>query len=221
MIVKSFGTSEPENFASAAVLLDKNGHAYHAGIIVKFANEYKLLHYPGPGQPVLFIDVPVYEEHNWYYHRQFVFVDEFLVMSFFAHCEMVAGSANPKYGFVFPDSFYQEGNYITKNGVPEYMTCVGFCLNVIQGFNPKETYIDYTDWDWQDIPMQQVWVDQFIVQFKVDFPHFSDEDILKFLKRVSPAEYLTSAFYTHRPILKAHINVLLPSIKETLLGYYE
>lgn len=208
-IIKTFGHSSKNNFAAAAVGLNRHGEAVHAGIIINFNESLSLFHYNG--QMVLFEDVPL----AWYFHKDFLFVDDFLVESFLAHCQMANETAHPKYGFVFPYSFYRDKVYFSEDNIPEYMTCVGFCLNVIQGFLLDEKFIDYEGWDIDSIK-KEGWAIEFIEKFRINNPQFSEDDIKKYLKRVSPDEYLAASFFNKMPIEKSQIDIIIDDVRSVL-----
>ena len=94
---------------------------------------------------------------------------------------MIQEEARPKFGFFYDArSFYGiGGKYQNPGDFPEYMTCVGFSLTVIQSYLGKEEFLQYADRDHSSYDLSEVYLTNQILKLREEFPAVSLEDIKK------------------------------------------
>jgi len=209
----------PENykgdFVAAAVQLDETGTAIHAGMLISCKEGVYLCHFDAAN--VLIEDeMP----DSWYFFKIFEFIDPRLSLAFLGHCMLIKETSNPVMGFYYDGSFYDEnGMYFSETVKKEFMTCVGFCINVIKGFINSETdreLFEYEDWTNADLP--EWYLGQFIQKLKLIHPDVDVDHIKENIRRIRPAEYLAGAYMEETPIKRkdvaAILDVLLDLLKE-------
>jgi hypothetical protein len=186
----------------AAAVYVQAGEPSHSAIIIRYEGETHSLHYFGrillepPGKAIATGTLVAVRELD--------FIPPFLLPSFIAHCELIAKHAQPEYGYFYdPRSFYDaSGKFQNPGGLPEYLTCVGFCLTVIQSYlNPQE-YLYYADWDkstFDQDPNRQAYQ---MVQIKRNNPSISENDLLASVRRILPIEYFSGAYSGNLPVRK-------------------
>lgn len=197
----------PENFVSAAVLLDDNNNPTHAGIIVNYQNTAHLLHYTGS-------EVLLENVNTICYYNPFSFIKKGLVKSFLAHCSVVRKEARPHYGYFYCGSNYDsEGNFQSPGDMPEYMTCVGFCINVIQGFLEGESFIEYNDWTAEgNLGRHEGYINDFLQKVVSDNPNIDISFFRANLRRIYPVEYFAASYVNSLPVRKASTDIIIPRL---------
>lgn len=203
----------PQAIVGAAVVLDEHGFPGHAGIVVIENDTRKLFHYTGTHVELVNIDT-----YAHCYFKSLYFVKSALIPSFLSYCEIVLVEARPQYGFFYSGSLYDmEGNFKAPGDFPEYMTCVGFCLNVLQGFLPDDNLIDYEGWDGTTLNLPESYVNRHISEVHQQNPGILIDDILRNLRRIYPIDYFAGSFSTDIPITKHYTDTIVPQ----LLGYFQ
>ncbi|MCM5528986.1 hypothetical protein [Parasegetibacter sp. NRK P23] len=203
----------PDNYVAAAVKLDENGSAFHAGILICFEATYYILHFDGNT-----VDFKSPNLSSWYFHKPLSIILSDEVETFRIHCLMISETANPEQGYFFAGSYYDsDGKWYSKEGFPERMTCVGFCISVIMGFLDSHTYIQFEDWDSKSIGDDE-YFKGFIRNFKLENADTEiDEELYrKNMRRIPPPEFLASAFFDNLPIRKSQIDEIIDHITLSL-----
>jgi hypothetical protein len=90
------------------------------------------------------------------------------------------------------------------------MTSVGFCLNVLNGFNLGDQYISFDEWDIGTV--EQRYIDRIIERFKQDIPEISVDLLIENIRRISPTKYLASAYIDKIPVKRDKINRILGDV---------
>jgi hypothetical protein len=205
----------PVNFVAAAVKINnQTGIAYHAGIVIGLRGKYFIFHYTSI--TVVLGNIP---NNGWYFHKGLDFISEEEVESFLVYCKIIKDEANPTYGYFYGGSCYNEdGRFFSSNELPEIMTCVGFCLNVILGFIESDEYLKHDEWDIYTVEYPDEYFVSFIEQFEeLLLDTDIDIEILKEnLRRITPDEYLASAFIEGIPIAKKQIDKIIPNLRLAL-----
>lgn len=197
----------PDNIAAAVVLIDDKNKIAHSGIVIRYNGESKLLHFNPP--EVLLESLT---DYPLYYYKELTFIDPELIPTFLAHCEIIQNSAKPKYFYFYANSIYDaNGDFITDKNMPEYMSCVGFCLNVLEFFLADESFFDYSDWDSSTLNKEDSYIDHFIDKVLLTLPETDTEELRKNIKRIFPIEYLSGAFL-ERPVKKEKVDLLAPKL---------
>lgn len=209
-LIKSDSSDLPSHFVAAAVQIDHtSGVAIHAGIIINKDDRRFLFHYTG--SKVELVDVP---NNEWYFHKDLIIISNKLTSSFLAHCTLVKKNAKPEYGFLFAGYYNTKGKYCSPEGVPEYTTCVGFCLNVLSIFTEEDEYLSLNDWD--STSMNESYKDFTLKNIARLYPDIKESNLNPYLKRILPDEYLASAFDTNPPVKKAFIDNIIEDVREAL-----
>lgn len=209
----------PNNIIAAATFINDTGMAEHAGIFVKYNNTPLLLHWFG--KDILFekVDPSIDSRHGWYFHKKFVFSLPRTISSFIVHCNEIKEESNPQYGYFYPGSYYDSnGKYYNddeENRHPEYMTCVGFCLNVIKGFIEQEDYIQYRDWTAAN-SLDDEYLANTIKIIRAYHPDISVEEISENARRIKPVEYLAAAFSENIPVTKKYTDSIIEEVQQIL-----
>jgi hypothetical protein len=200
----------PENMVGAAIVNNPDG-TQHAAIFIRYNSESKLFHFTG--KSVMIQDF--FNPDEIYFHKIFDIIDPILLPAFLAQCELILEKAQPRFGYFYEGALYdQAGDFISPTTSPEYMTCVGFCLNVIKGFLSDQDYFSYIDWD--SSTLDETYVEQFLERVKQENPDIEINDFKANLRRILPLEYLSGAFSSEIPVTKTFID----GIKTDVINAY-
>jgi hypothetical protein len=194
----------------AAAIYVEEGEASHAALIVVFNNTVRVFHFFGSVLWEMPEDMVM--EGRFVFVKELDFIPSFLIPSFTAHCELIQQEAKPKFGFYYdPRGFYDaEGKFRNPGDFPEYMTCVGFCLTVLQSYLVTEEFLRYADWDQRSYNLDEIRMARHMLRLQKDFPHLKPEDIQKNVRRILPIEYFSGAFAKNRPVPKTFTDETLP-----------
>jgi hypothetical protein len=150
-----------------------------------------------------------------YYHKRLDFIDPILLPAFLAQCELILEKAQPKFGYFYEGALYNEaGEFLSPSTLPEYMTCVGFCLNVIKGFLSDQDYFNYGEWDVKTL--DETYAEKFLEKVKLDHPSINIDDFKANLRRILPIEYLSGAFSDNLPVSKGFIDSIVIDVQNVL-----
>ncbi|MES2592199.1 MAG: hypothetical protein V4608_09965 [Bacteroidota bacterium] len=199
-IVKSDSSELPENFVAVAVQLNVKGTALHSGLIISVNGKCKLFHFD-VDEVIYLQDVP---SKKWYFHKELSIIKPQEAAVFLARCEMIANTANPRFGFFYDGSYYDEkGKLISKSNSTEFTNCVLFCINVILGFIESDSYILFNDWSSDKI--SDGFFHDFCSRKKLFMSETELEKLRAILLRIPPLDYTATAFKNTLPIGKADI----------------
>lgn len=216
-LVKYNDKSLPDSFVSIATKINKKNIPTHAAIIIRYKNRDFLHHYPGINKPEV---IENFNNDDWYIYKIFeqIKVDnESDVGAFLQQCIRICDKSQITYSFIIDNSHYDAtANYSSGSGLPELSTCVGFCINTLMGFVFEDSYFELDDWDAADLVKE--W-DQFgIEQTTKKYPNLDWDLYNAFKKRITPLEYLCSAFFNEYPIRKAQIEEIKAPVMEAILN---
>lgn len=214
-IIKELVETKSETFeldfvAAAAVI--KDGQAQHAGLVISHDRKGYFLHFNT--KEVLLGELKLSDIPEMV-HKSISVINPSLIPAFLVHCRLIVGSASPRYGFFYSGSYYKDGVYFSEKGMPEFMTCVGFCLGVLKGFIEENEYIAEEDWG-ASTEKAEVYFEDFIIQFQKDYSHIQVSDLRKTLRRIKPSEFISTAYLTAVPIRKAQVDKFSPIIEDHL-----
>lgn len=217
-IIKYNDDELPSNFVSIAVVVNDNKEAFHGAILIRHRSRDYLFHYPGSEPPLIeFIDGETGQILIYKILENFDTEDDTDVGAFLRHCERVCIETDITYGFIFDGSTYAtDGRYQSISGLPEIATCVGFCVNVLSNFviDISDSYFHLEDWDDNGvIEKYDIWAQQ---ETQRKYPSLDWNLYNSFKKRISPLEYLCSAFCEVYPIHKATIAQIQPFVDAEL-----
>lgn len=204
----------PDKFVGVAIYLDPTTYdGYHSGLVVCVDQQCKMIHYTGDEiriddltdlQDIIFI-------------KGVEFIDEQEILTFLSHCETIAENAQPTYGFVFDNAYYDtNGNYYSDLDIGERFTCVGFCINLISGFIlDYSKYFELDDWDTDETDPK---VANYIRKFQKENPNIIINHIKHYFKRITPNQYFTSAYIEKVPIRKLDIDDIIEDVSLALVN---
>ncbi|MBF9141059.1 hypothetical protein [Hymenobacter properus] len=205
--------SLPNSFVALAAKVNELKQFGHAAILIRLKGRNFLYHYPSFTLPVVEDD---FDEHGWYFYKIFsqIRVDDVNeVEGFLDLCRWICGKSNIMYAFFADKSNYNsKGEYISKNGLPELGTCVSFCVNTLSGFMPEvDSYLELDDWNSSSLGNMASY--DLLLQ---EYARGKDIDMNiynAFKKRVTPLEYVTSAFLEEYPIKREWISEIAPIVQ--------
>ena len=205
-------SSLPENFVSIAVRIEDH-EASHAGILIRYRGINFLHHFPGGDPPVVEEN---FNEDGWYVYKimpAFEVEDENEIGSFLQYCKRVCSHSQISYSYIADGSSYEDrGFFISRIGLPEMGTCVGFCLNTLNNALIGVEQILQLD-DWSDSEVIE-WVDHWgRAQVLKKYPDIDWNLYNAFRKRITPLEYLCSSLVNNYPIRKVTIDSLKPAVQ--------
>lgn len=213
-LVKFNENSLPENFVAITTQI-VNNVATHAGILIRHKSINYLHHFPGYAPPEVVENFDATDE--WYIYKiaDFIEDDESEVGSFLSRCKKICAESKISYGFIIDNSFYNEsGNFVSRNGLPEFGTCVGFCINTLYDaiIDLDGDYFLLDDWDSMEIDPDLN--ERLNIYTASKYPRLDWALYNSFKKRIKPIEYLSSAFVDSYPIRKIDLSNIEPIVQE-------
>lgn len=216
-LIKFNDNSLPDNFVALTTKI-RNKEAFHAGILIRYKSKNYLHHFGGDSPPEVIED---FSEDGKFIYKIVDFIDiddESDVGAFLAHCKRICRNSNITYGYIADGSSYNNrGEFISRIGLPEFGTCVGFCVGTLSGAIVDlngETYFNLDDWDDSNVfDRVDAWS---MDQARNKYPNLDWTLYNSFKKRITPIEYLSSAFLNSYPITKESIGEIEPSVQESI-----
>ena len=208
--------SEISDNAVAAALFTDEGEATHAALIIRYNGESRVFHFLG--KVLLEIPSDAIYEGQIEYIKELNFIPSELIPSFIAHCELIQQEARPVYGYFYdPRSIYNAaGKFQNPGEFPEYMTCVGFCLTVIQSYLIDEQYLHYADWDQSSYDLDPERMAFKMLEIQKNYPHLTPNDLQATVRRILPVEYFISAYAEKRPARKVFTDSMKSIVEEQI-----
>jgi hypothetical protein len=210
-LIGANSTINNQNFIGLIVSIDDKGEAVHSGIIISFLSKTYLFHYLPKG--VFLEEIDLMASGSIYYYKEIIIIHKNLIRSFLNHCKVIKATAKPNYGYFYAGSYYENGVYHSNDNTPQLMTCVGFCINVLTGFIEEEAYIEFSDWT-STSKKAQDWLDNFLIEFKENFPQVEESVIRKNLRRIKPSELVSSGYFNTLPIRKLQTDQVKPVVEQ-------
>lgn len=203
----------PENFVSIAVYIDPNDRRLkHGALLIRHDSVNYLHHYPGNQKPLVEEN---FNDSGWYVYKildSFNYEDPSEIGSFLQYCKRVCLNSDITYSYIADGSSYTlSGEFSSKEGLPEFGTCVGFCLNTLQGaMIDVETILKLSEWDDSEV---DVVIDEWSQRkAREKYPNLDWELYNAFKKRITPLEYLSTAYFKTFPISKLQIHSTIPDV---------
>lgn len=208
--------SLPEKFVSAIVKIDRSGTIYHAGIAVGSEEGRHMFHF----NSVRLIKTEL-EYINNYYQREFETIPPYLSDAFYVHCMEAINSSAPEYGKFYNGTYFKDGRVINPDEeAPFRMSCVGFCLGVLNGWDTAENFITHEDWTANDsLTEGELRYEQDCL--KDLYSYLSDEELLVNIRRIKPSEYLASAYLAPTPISRVSVEPIAAILESIALKLKE
>lgn len=205
----------PANFVSIATKIEDNIPT-HAAILIRYQDRNFLHHFPGATKPEVIAD---FNEDGWFVYRiiDALSSSEDEVGSILQYCNRICKNSNITYSYIADGSSYADkGAFISKIGLPEFGTCVGFCTNTLTNtmIEIGDSYLNLDDWDDSDLIEH---IDNWsIIQAQKKYPDLDWTLYNAFKKRITPLEYLCSAFIDEYPISKLKIDEIKTTVQESI-----
>lgn len=206
----------PDNVIASTVYINDTFFVQHAGIFIRYNGISYLFHYTGKA-----VKLENFEKvHNAdsYFFKELKFIKHKIIGALLYQCKKVEQNARPEYGYFHTSLAQYNSNGIFENPGehPEYMTCVGFCLNFLNYFLSDEDYFYYADWDIDSIQREKGFVENFIDEVRIIYPQINIEDFEVGLRRIFPIEYIAGAYSDNLPVRKEFTNAISPKIQKEL-----
>ncbi|RYE27482.1 MAG: hypothetical protein EOP45_01040 [Sphingobacteriaceae bacterium] len=210
-IVNCYASELPDNMIGAAILINSD-QSQHAAIFIRYKGDSQIFHFDGA--TVIIEDVSGFEN---YHFKALNFIEPILLPAFFTQCELILEKAQPQFGYFYEGALYNSnGDFISPSSSPEYMTCVGFCLNVIKGFLSDEDFFQYDDWDEKTLTGKMEYVEDFLKKVKESHPAIKLDDFRVNLRRILPVEYVAGAFSKSLPVTKSFTDSIVMEVQKVL-----
>lgn len=206
------------NFVGIGIETDPTtGQGFHSVLVIGVNKKNYIFHFGGHT-----VDLEDSTKTSRYYVKYVNhLVDPTFSVSFLVFCKQILKFPAPQYGFIYADAMYDiNGQFICKKGITNYATCVGFCMNVLRLFIKGDKYFELDDWkansmlsihsDYPD------YFDRFYDRFCKLNPHISKTQFDAVYKRITPSEYLTSAWIETLPIYRTDVNSNIENVVNTL-----
>jgi hypothetical protein len=215
-LIRFNDSSLPENFVAIAAKIESQ-EVMHAAILIRHNSIDYLHHFPGKIPPIVEEN---FIENGWGIYKIIDIVnvhDPDEVGSFLQYCRRICKKSNITYSYIADCSSHaNDGEFISRIGLPEFGTCVGFCLNTLANtiIDLEGTILHLDDWD--DTGLDQ-WIDDWAVkQAEKKYPDLDWNIYNAFKKRITPLEYLCAGFINEFPIRKAKINELKVPVQDAI-----
>lgn len=213
----------PNNFVSIAVQIDeKDLTPKHAAILIRHEKINYLHHFPGSTLPEV---IDNFNESGWHIYKiieSFNVNDASEVGAFLQYCKRVCSQSEITYSYIADGSSYDDkGQFISRMNLPEFGTCVGFCINTLTNaiIDVEDSILSLDDWDDSEIIE---WVDEWSKkQAKEKYPNLDWALYNAFKKRVTPLEYLCASFFNKYPIKKNEIESVKEMVSDTIRSIYK
>lgn len=202
----------PPNFIAAAVYVNEAGKAYHAGFAIGYNGERQLFHFDTEAEMLSFEPL---SDKEWYVHKDFITIPPVLASPFLIHCTKIQKLSAPKWGCFFNGCYFKDGVLFNKENDPFYLTCVGFCLAVLLGFEETDDYISFADWTIEN-SVSDEYITDFLAELQKSHPKINIDNLQENIRRIKPDEYLATAYLNETPIRKATIDKIIPNIKSVI-----
>jgi hypothetical protein len=201
----------PDNIVGAAFMRNKDG-SQHAAIFIRYKGDSNIFHLTEGG--VIMEPVSPYDQ---FYHKSLMFLDPVLLPSFLTQCELILENANPRLGYYYDGALYDShGNFVSPNGSPEILSCVGFCLSVIKGFLSDQDFFKYEDWGENSLDGNIHRVERLIETVKASNTEMELTTFRSNIRRIQPIEYISGGFSKSIPVEKAFIDGIVKDVEEIL-----
>ncbi|MFA6278381.1 MAG: hypothetical protein WC622_16660 [Pedobacter sp.] len=214
LLIGSKTTINNKDFIGFIVSIDEKGEAKHSGIIISFLGKTSLFHYLPKG--VFLEEIDLTKVGFTYSYKEITIVNKSLIRSFLNHRKVIKATAKPNFGYFYAGSYCENGVYHSDDNTPQLMTCVGFCINVVTGFLEEKSYIEFSDWV-SVSQTAQIWLDNFLIEFKKEFPEVDEGIIRKNLRRIKPSELISSGYFGKLPIRKVQTDLVKPVVEEIFM----
>lgn len=219
--LKNITDSSIENdFVGIYGELDESGDCEHVGLIIRYNSNTHLFHFNRAG--IHLEPFNTSDDTLKYYKKLSLFSHKEEVVSFLGHCQYLKKTIPnniTRNNYLLDPSYFSSTNQSflvdsTSNLV--VTTCVGFCIKVIDGAMLDNNYINLDDWDESSLSESYrtrtlQYLDKIAIEEgKTLTDLFNESDI----KRITPAELVSSAFFEDHAITKDSIDSIVTLIED-------
>lgn|GEM_PF-3539028 len=206
----------PENLLGLAIRLENPGkNNPHSAIFIRYNSQNYLFHFTGNGQKV-YLTTAI--NNDWFLFKALTNVN-FFIPSIFAHFRRIKTKSKPAYFYFYGGGLFDSnGDYVDNEGLPNYMTCVGFCLAALKQTLSTDL-LKFDEWPSGKIKGKPEDFVELFYKKKVapNYPDISLELFSKNVRRISPLEYITAGFSDSFPASKTFVETSKQRIKESIL----
>ena len=202
----------PDHLLGVAIRINPERNQPHSGIFIRYDRRNYIFHFTGEGEKV-FLHTPI--DNDWCFFKTLTNV-KFFIPSVYAHFRRIKKRSKPDYFYFYGGGIFdQNGDYNDDDGLPNYMTCVGFCLAVMKFSLRGVDFLEFTDWPSGIIDGKE---EDFIKKFyetKIapNYPNLPLERFSQNVRRITPLEYITAGFSDKLPVSKSFIDTKKGSVK--------
>lgn len=203
-----------DNLLGIAVQFNFEKRILHSGIFIRYNGEGHFFHYTGRG---IFLTEVTDDELLLF--EEFTKVKAY-IPSILAFFKRVKRTSKPKYCYFYAGALYdQDGKLKQAHVIPEYLTCVGFCLAVLKNILLGQDLIKYSDWPaGHGIDgLKKDYVERFFTEnIQPNHPEITIEQFREGIRRITPLEYFTASFSTTIPVAKSFTDANQQEVKEAI-----
>jgi hypothetical protein len=206
----------PENLLGVAIRINNpERNRPHSGIFIRYNSQSYIFHFTGDGQKIYLTPVI---DNDWFFFKTLTNI-KYFIPSIFAHFRRIRLKSKPEYFFFYGGGLFDSnGNYQDYEGMPNYMTCVGFCLAALKSNMRNTDLLQFKDWPSGIIVgKSNNYVEGFYNKYIA--PNYSGvtlEQFSKNVRRITPLEYVTAAFSEFFPAEKSFVDSHKSIVKEKI-----
>lgn len=207
----------PDNLLGVAIRINPERDQPHSGVFIRYNRKNYIFHFTGEGQKV-FLSETV--DNDWFFFKTLSNI-KFFIPSVFAHFRRIKRMSKPEYFYFYGGGLFDhDGKYQDDDGMPNYMTCVGFCLAALKFSLRGTDFLKFEDWPAGVLDGKK---NDFISKFynKEIVPNYPDltiEEFSKRVRRITPLEYVTAGYSGTIPVPKFFIDTQKGAVKSDILS---
>lgn len=214
----------PENLLGVAIRLNSpERNRPHSGIFIRYNGQSYIFHFTGEGQKIYLTPVI---DNDWFFFKTLTGI-KYFIPSIYAHFRRIRLRSKPEYFFFYGGGVFDaNGDYQDLEGLPNYMTCVGFCLAALKANMKNVDLLKYEDWPTGVIVgKSKEYIEGFYAKnIAPNYPGVTLEQFSKNVRRITPLEYVTAGFSESIPAEKSFIDIQKVSVRKSItqmLDYWE
>jgi len=213
-LIKTADADLSKNFIAIGmeIILKKGTNAgNHTALIICLRGELFMFHYLPTG--IIFCKATEEPKLESYYHKELNYfsTSDTFIEAVLSRFDSIKKRSKIMYSMIFDASRYgQDGTYSSSSGLPEFSTCVGFCINVLSGLIiESDQFVQASDWDNFDITHPNL--QDFILAAKEAYPELDESLYESHHKRITPEECTLTGYFKNDaiPIRKAKLDELI------------
>lgn len=204
-----------DNIIGVAACLLQDNTIHHAGIFIRYNSTNYLLHFDKEKVELLEIKKAVL-----CFFKRLSYIPSEIIPSTYLLFKRISMSKKPGYSYFYDGSCYEPTNidFFDEYEMPEIMSCVGFCLNVLKTVLNREDFIKYTDWHYHNGITEDKVKKYFESKIKANYPNIDIVEFCKHSRRILPIEYFTAGFSTTIPVEKLFTDANIKAVENALIS---